>query len=235
MAQMVDAGYVAGSRSREAVTSFREEGSMARARARARALALGRGGVAAVARAAEMSRSTVQTAANEVDEGIVASVRVRRPGGGRRKAIDKDPNLLLELDDLVSPDTRGDPMSPLRWTLKSTRVLAEALQAKGFKISASLVGQLLHKMGYSLQATAKVTEGAQHPDRNGQFEYLNARVKEFLAAGQPVISVDTKKKELVGAYAQRRPGVAAGGGAEQGRRARLPRSGDAQGRPLRRL
>jgi len=85
-------------------------------------------------------------------------------------------------------------MSPLRWTLKSTRVLAEALQAKGFEISASLVGQLLHKMGYSLQATAKVAEGVQHPDRNGQFEYLNARVKEFLAAGQPVISVDTKKK-----------------------------------------
>jgi len=167
----------------------------------AMARALGRGGVAAVARAAEMSRSTVQTAANEVDEGIVPSARVRRPGGGRKKAIDKDPNLLLELDDLVSPETRGDPMSPLRWTLKSTRVLAEALQAKGFEISASLVGQLLHKMGYSLQATAKVAEGVQHPDRNGQFEYLNARVKEFLAAGQPVISVDTKKKELVGSYA----------------------------------
>ncbi len=168
-------------------------GSMARA--------LGRGGVAAVARAAEMSRSTVQTAANEVDEGIIPSARVRRPGGGRKKAIDKDPNLLLELDDLVSPDTRGDPESPLRWTLKSTRQLAEALRAKGFEISASLVGQLLHKMGYSLQATAKVTEGAQHPDRNGQFEYLNARVSGHLAAGQPVISVDTKKKELVGAYA----------------------------------
>ncbi len=165
------------------------------------ARALGRGGVAAVARSAEMSRSTVQTAAGEVDAGIDPSARVRRPGGGRKKAIDKEPDLLLELDDLVSPETRGDPMSPLRWTLKSTRELAEALGAKGFQISASLVGQLLHKMGYSLQGTAKQAEGAQHPDRNAQFEYLNGRAKEFLAAGQPVISVDTKKKELVGDYA----------------------------------
>jgi len=162
---------------------------------------LGRGGVAAVARSAKMSRSTVQTAAGEVDAGVDPTARVRRPGGGRKKAIDKEPDLLLELDDLVSPDTRGDPMSPLRWTLKSTRQLAEALGAKGFEISASLVGQLLHKMGYSLQGTAKQAEGAQHPDRNAQFEYLNARTKEFLAAGQPVISVDTKKKELVGDYA----------------------------------
>jgi len=165
------------------------------------ARAMGRGGVAAVARTAKMSRSTVQTAAGEVDAGIDATPRVRRPGGGRKKAIDKEPDLLLELDDLVSPESRGDPMSPLRWTLKSTRQLAEALGAKGFEISASLVGQLLHKMGYSLQGTAKQAEGAQHPDRNAQFEYLNALASEFLAAGQPVISVDTKKKELVGEYA----------------------------------
>lgn len=165
------------------------------------ARALGRGGVAAVARTARMSRSTVQTAVGEVDAGVDPSARVRRPGGGRKKTIDKEPDLLLELDDLVSPETRGDPMSPLRWTLKSTRQLAEALQAKGFEISASLVGQLLHKMGYSLQGTAKQAEGAQHPDRNAQFEYLNARATEFLADGQPVISVDTKKKELVGDYA----------------------------------
>jgi len=165
------------------------------------ARAFGRGGVAAVARTAEMSRSTVQTAAGEVDAGIDPSARVRRPGGGRKKAIDKEPDLLLELDDLVSPETRGDPMSPLRWTLKSTRELAEALGAKGFAVSASLVGQLLHKMGYSLQGTAKQAEGAQHPDRNAQFEYLNALAGKFLAAGQPVISADTKKKELVGDYA----------------------------------
>jgi len=165
------------------------------------ARAMGRGGVAAVARSAKMSRSTVQTAAGEIDAGVDPSARVRRPGGGRKKAIDKEPDLLLELDDLVSPESRGDPMSPLRWTLKSTRQLAEALAAKGFEISASLVGQLLHKMGYSLQGTAKQAEGAQHPDRNAQFEYLNARATEFLADGQPVISVDTKKKELVGSYA----------------------------------
>jgi len=165
------------------------------------ARAMGRGGVAAVARTAKMSRSTVQTAAGEVDAGVDSTPRVRRPGGGRKKAIDKEPDLLLELDDLVSPESRGDPMSPLRWTLKSTRQLAEALGAKGFEISASLVGQLLHKMGYSLQGTAKQAEGAQHPDRNAQFEYLNALASEFLAAGQPVISVDTKKKELVGEYA----------------------------------
>lgn len=168
-------------------------GSMARA--------LGRGGIAAVARAAQMSRSTVQTAAREVDTGLERSDRVRRPGGGRKKAVDKDPDLLLELDDLVSPETRGDPMSPLRWTLKSTRELAEALRAKGFEIGASLVGQLLNQMGYSLQGTAKVSEGAQHADRNAQFEYLNAQAKNYLAAGQPVISVDTKKKELVGDFA----------------------------------
>jgi len=165
------------------------------------ARAMGRGGVAAVARSAKMSRSTVQTAAGEIDAGVDPSARVRRPGGGRKKAIDKEPDLLLELDDLVSPESRGDPMSPLRWTLKSTRQLAEALAAKGFEISASLVGQLLRKMGYSLQGTAKQAEGAQHPDRNAQFEYLNARATEFLADGQPMISVDTKKKELVGSYA----------------------------------
>jgi hypothetical protein len=165
------------------------------------ARALGRGGIAAVSRAAGMSRSTVQTAAGEVDAGVDPSARVRRPGGGRKKAIDKDPDLLLELDDLVSPEARGDPMSPLRWTCKSTRELAEALRAKGFEIGASLVGQLLHKMGYSLQGPSKVSEGAQHPDRNAQFEYLNARAGEYLHAGQPVISVDTKKKEMVGEFA----------------------------------
>jgi len=143
----------------------------------------------------------VQTAAGEVDAGVVPSTRVRRPGGGRKRNIDKDPDLLVELDDLVSPDARGDPMSPLRWTLKSTRELAETLRSKGFEISSSLVGQLLGAMGYSLQGTAKQTEGAQHPDRDGQFRYLNDQAKAHMAAGQPVISVDTKKKELVGDYA----------------------------------
>ena len=163
---------------------------------------LGRGGTTAVAKAADMSRNTVITGAKEVDAGEASPAeRVRRRGGGRKKAIDKDPNLLLELDDLVSPDARGDPMSPLRWTLKSTYALAEALRAKGFQIGATLVGELLHQMGYSLQATAKAKEGAQHADRDGQFRYINDTAVAFLGDGQPVISVDAKKKELIGEYA----------------------------------
>jgi hypothetical protein len=106
--------------------------------------------------------------------------------------------LLIDLDDLVEPDSRGDPMSPLRWTLKSTRQLADALVEMGHQISYRSVGPLLHAMGYSLQATAKTVEGAQHPDRNAQFEHINAEAKRFLAAGEPVISIDCKKKELVG-------------------------------------
>ena len=129
------------------------------------------------------------------------SDRVRRPGAGRKRSIDKDPNLLLELDALVYPDTRGDPMSPLRWTLKSTRELSEALRAKGFEIGASLVGELLRAMGFSLQGTSKQNEGRQHADRDGQFRYLNDTATAHLDAGEPVISVDTKKKELVGDYA----------------------------------
>ena len=165
------------------------------------ARALGRGGVAFVARSSGLSRSTVTTAVNEVDGGVGVSDRVRRPGAGRKRSIDKDPNLLLELDALVYPDTRGDPMSPLRWTLKSTRELSEALRAKGFEIGASLVGELLRAMGFSLQGTSKQNEGRQHADRDGQFRYLNDTATAHLDAGEPVISVDTKKKELVGDYA----------------------------------
>jgi hypothetical protein len=127
---------------------------------------LGRGGTTVVAPTADMSRNTVITGTRQVDAGEVSpATRVRRPGGGRKKNIDKDPNLVLELDDLVSPEARGDPMSPLRWTLKSTYQLADALRAKGFEIGATLVGELLHQMGYSLQGTAKQKEGAQHVDR----------------------------------------------------------------------
>jgi transposase len=163
---------------------------------------LGRGGTTTVARTAHMSRSTVTTGAKEVDSGgALPADRVRRPGGGRKKNIDKDPDLLLELDDLVSPESRGDPMSPLRWTLKSTYALAGALRAKGYEIGATLVGELLHQMGYSLQGTAKQKEGAQHADRDAQFRYINDTAVAFLADDQPVISVDAKKKELIGAYA----------------------------------
>ena len=159
---------------------------------------LGYGGPTVVARAAKMSRNTVLDGARQADEGVGPSERVREEGGGRPKLIDVDPDLLLDLDDLVEPDSRGDPMSPLRWTLKSTRTLADALRQMGHKVSYRTVGPLLHSMGYSLQATAKTVEGAQHPDRNDQFVYISETAKEFLASGEPVVSVDCKKEELVG-------------------------------------
>jgi transposase len=162
---------------------------------------LGRGGTTAVARAAEMSRNTVTTGAAELETGEAASQRrVRREGGGRKQAINKDPNLLLELDDLVSPEARGDPMSPLRWTSKSTYKLADALRAKGFDVGPTTVRELLHEMGYSLQGTSKQKEGAQHVDRDAQFHHINDTAAAFVANGQPVISVDAKKKELIGEY-----------------------------------
>jgi transposase len=159
--------------------------------------AMGRGGATVVARASGMSRNTVISGRKSAEAGEEPTGRVRAEGGGRPRLIDVDPDLLVNLDDLVEPDSRGDPMSPLRWTLKSTRQLAQALQEMGHQVSSWTVGQLLHLMGYSLQATAKTVEGAQHPDRNAQFEYINRLAGERLAAGEPVISVDTKKKELV--------------------------------------
>jgi len=145
-----------------------------------------------------MSRSTVQKAVGEIDAGVEVSGRVRPPGAGRPKAIDAQPGLLVALDDLVEPESRGDPMCPLRWTTKSTRTLAAELEAQGFQISHVTVAGLLHQMGYSLQAPAKENEGAQHVDRDAQFRHLYAQVDEHLSAGQPVISVDAKKKEVVG-------------------------------------
>jgi hypothetical protein len=167
----------------------------------AMAEALGRGGQARVVEASAMSSSTVAKAVAEVRAGIEPSDRQRAPGGGDRPAIDKQPGLLEALDELVHPHTRGTPMSALRWTLKSTYELARDLQAKGFRVSAELVRRLLHQMGYSLQAPAKANEGTSHPDRDGQFRHLNAVAGERLGAGEPVISVDTKKKELIGNYA----------------------------------
>ncbi len=137
----------------------------------------------------------------EVEAGIEPSDRLRAPGAGDKPAIDKQPGLLEALDELVHPETRGTPMSLLRWTAKSTYQLARDLQSKGFGVSAELVRRLLHDMGYSLQATAKQNEGAAHPDRDGQFRYINDQAAGFVAAGDPVISVDTKKKELIGGYA----------------------------------
>ena len=158
---------------------------------------LGRGGITVVASTTGMSRNTVTDGAKAYDSGEPPTGRVRSEGGGRPRLEDLDPSLLDDLDDLVEPGSRGDPMSPLRWTLKSTRQLATALGEMGHQISHAVVGLLLHEMGYSLQATAKTVEGAQHEDRNEQFEHINRLAGERLAAGQPVISVDCKKKELV--------------------------------------
>jgi len=169
-----------------------------RAVAGATARALGRGGVARVAHASGMSRKTVSKAVAEVDSGLEPSQRVRRKGAGRKPLIDTDPELMLALDDLVEPEARGDPMCPLRWTCKSTRNLAAELSTEGHPVSSWTVARLLHAMEYSLQANAKEREGAQHPDRDAQFRYLNGQIGAHLESGEPVLSVDTKKKETVG-------------------------------------
>jgi len=161
----------------------------------------GRGGQALVSRVTGMSRNTLIAGAQELAGGVTRSERVRRPGAGRKKAVELDPEILVVLDSLVEPESRGDPMSPLRWTVKSTRVLAAELTRLGHQAGSGLVGRMLHYMGYSLQANAKVVEGAQHLDRDAQFHHINDTAAEHLAAGQPVISVDCKKKELVGEYA----------------------------------
>jgi hypothetical protein len=162
------------------------------------AAVLGRGGVAAVARASGMSVNTVRRGRTELREDDGPCPRVRAAGAGRKRVVDKDPGLLNALDALVDPESRGDPESPLRWTTKSTRTLARALTESGHPVSHVRVGQLLAALGYSLQANAKVVEGKQHPDRDAQFHHINDTVRRFLKAGDPVIWVDTKKKELVG-------------------------------------
>ncbi len=166
----------------------------------AEARAVGHGGITRVARAAGVTRATIHTALHEHAHVVPPAERVRRSGGGRKKTRDRDPTLVADLEALVSPDTRGDPMSPLRWTCKSTRQLAAALQHRGHQVSERLVRTLLHEARYSLQANAKTREGSRHADRDAQFQYLNERVKHFLAQGWPVVSVDAKKKELVGPF-----------------------------------
>lgn len=164
----------------------------------------GYGGVTAVHQATGASRSTIRRGLGELDNdtGEGPNRRVRAPGGGRKRAEVADPELRSALDSLIEPATRGDPESPLRWTTKSTRHLAGTLRAMGHAISHSVVANLLGSAGFSLQGTRKTLEGAQHPDRDAQFRYINSTAGEFLAAGEPVISVDTKKKELVGRFTQ---------------------------------
>lgn len=167
----------------------------------------GWGGVSLVAKATGMSRTTIKAGQDELAErrSSMPSVgadkhRVRRVGGGRKTLTTNDPGLLAALDALVEPTTRGDPMTPLRWTCLSVRSLAQALVKQGHKLSPQKVADLLHEMGYSLQSNRKVIEGASHPDRDAQFLHISRTVKTFQKQGQPVISVDTKKKELVGNF-----------------------------------
>jgi len=162
---------------------------------------LGSGGVGIVADAVAVSPDTVRRGRTELDDPQPLPVgRSRGRGGGRKRAEEHDPDLPAALDNLVDPDSRGDPMTPLRWTSKSLRGLAEQLRSQGHRVSATLVGRLLHEAGYSLQANSKTLEGAQHPDRDAQFRHIHDTVAAALAAGMPVLSVDCKKKELVGQY-----------------------------------
>ena len=162
---------------------------------------MGRSGIALVERATGVSRSTISRGIRELEAGeTLEAGRTRRPGGGRKRATEKDGKLLVDLDALVEPTASGDPTSPLRWTSKSVRHLAEELQAMGHDVSHRLVADLLHASGYSLQANRKSREGSQHLDRDAQFRYINDRVRSFQKRHQPVVSVDTKKKELVGDF-----------------------------------
>ena len=167
----------------------------------AESLALARGGISAVSRATGISRPVIRQGIAELKNPKTALIgRVRRPGGGRKRIAERDAAVVLDLEKLVEPVTRGDPESPLRWTCKSVRRLAAELGRQGHVISYPVVAELLRELGYSLQANRKTTEGAGHPDRNAQFEYINRKVQRFFASKQPVISVDTKKKELVGDF-----------------------------------
>src|SRR6201998_3008456 len=165
----------------------------------AEAFAAGYGGIAAVAMATGVAPSTIGRGLKELAQDE-PSERIRRPGAGRKRTICKDPTLLPDLEALVEPMTGGDPESPLRWTCKSVRRLAQALQAQGHQVSRTLVAGLLNEAGYSLQGNRKTTEGDNHPDRDAQFAYINTQVTTALAEQQPVISVDTKKTELVGDF-----------------------------------
>jgi hypothetical protein len=174
--------------------------------AAAEAHAIGRGGISRVAEATGMSRITIRRGLRElhpqsppIDRGATAG-RTRRHGGGRKPLTEHDPKLLRALEVLVDPVTRGDPMSPLRWTCKSAAKLADELQAQGHRASERSVNRLLHASGYSLQSNRKTMEGGDHPDRDAQFQHINRRVKAYQKQGQPVVSVDAKKKDLVGRF-----------------------------------
>ena len=179
------------------------------------AIQLGYGGVSLVHRACGLSRKAIAKGVNEIEQGDTSlAERIRRPGAGRKNLTVSDPRLADALDELIDGTTRGDPESPLRWVCKSTRTLAAELSQQGHPVSHMSVAQLLHEQNYSLQSNRKLEEGEDHPDRDAQFRHINQCVKRALAAGSPVISVDTKKKELVGNYAN---------GGQQWRVAKQPR------------
>jgi len=172
----------------------------------AEAKLIGWGGITIVSRATGMAHTTIRRGIRELEQQAeqpvvrIEELRIRRPGGGRKKITQTDPELMAALESLVDPLTRGDPQSPLRWTCKSTRRLAEELAKLSHPVCPRMVAYLLGEAGYSLQANRKTREGESHLDRNAQFEYINEQVKKFQRSGQPAISVDTKKKELVGDF-----------------------------------
>src|SRR3989304_1302974 len=184
----------------EALASFLDE-HLRRIVAAAEAVVIGYGGISIVSGETGVSRGAIALGWEELKHPERATEkRIRKEGGGRKRTIDKDTTLKRDLENLIEPVSRGDPESPLRWTCKSTRRLADELMRKGHEVSHNLVAGLLHEMGYSLQANRKTREGTSHPDRDAQFEYINAEVRRRMARGTPVISVDTKKKELIGDF-----------------------------------
>lgn len=188
-----------------------------RAVAAAEAQMLGRGGITAVSRITGVSRRAISRGIKElqeVEEG--GKRRVRSKGGGRKKKENSDPTVCQDLEKLVEPVSRGDPESPLRWTSKSTRKLAKELGRMGHSISHQTVAQFLHKLGYSLQANNKTREGEDKPDRDAQFKHINSKTEEFLASGEPAISVDAKKRELVGDAQERWARMASQGPTRRG-------------------
>jgi hypothetical protein len=173
---------------------------------------LGRGGVSVMARITRLARSTIYHGLSDIRNNVTTPPgRIRKEGAGRKKKTVEDPTILDDLKKLVEPETRGDPMQTLLWTTRSLRNLAKALAKRRHKVSPTIVGNLLRELHYSLQANTKTHEGNQHIDRDAQFRYINTQATAFLAAGDPVISVDTKKKELVGNYKKGHRGGSVGG------------------------
>lgn len=196
---MIDTAAI--SRRFSALAPFVDE-RVRRLHAAAEALAIGVTGISVVSRATGLSRQAIRAGIAELRPGTpdLPPGRIRRPGGGRKPLTVHDPDLVQAVEQLVEPTARGDPESPLRWTCKSTRTLAAELQRQGHAVSHTKVGQVLHQLKYSLQGNRKTREGKGHPDRDAQFRYINTAVAAALAAGEPVVSVDAKKKELVGDF-----------------------------------